>query len=145
MVGHQPRSIPTPEPPTCCDRFGDITPAELRVLRFVALGMTSREIAERLWVSRQAVTYHIGNLFMKFRADTRAGLVARAYAMGICPPELASRDRPGLRLVAFAARSRRSWKRLSPGERWEGPQRLPRSASAEHLSPQRPDEAYRMR
>ena len=63
-----------------------ITPAELRVLQLVALGLTSREIAETLWVSRQTVTYHIGNLFMKLRADTRAGLVARAYAMGILSP-----------------------------------------------------------
>ena len=63
-----------------------ITPAELRVLQLVALGLTSREIAETLWVSRQTVTYHIGNLFMKLRADTRAGLVARAYAIGILSP-----------------------------------------------------------
>lgn len=63
-----------------------ITPAELRVLQLVALGLTSREIAERLWVSRQAVTYHIGNLLMKLRADSRAGLVARAYAIGVLSP-----------------------------------------------------------
>jgi DNA-binding CsgD family transcriptional regulator len=63
-----------------------ITPAELRVLQLVALGLTSREIAVRLWVSRQAVTYHIGNLFMKLRADSRAGLVARAYAIGVLAP-----------------------------------------------------------
>ena len=63
-----------------------LTPAELRVLQLVAIGLTSREIAERLWVSRQAVTYHIGNLFMKLRADSRAGLVARAYANGVLSP-----------------------------------------------------------
>jgi DNA-binding CsgD family transcriptional regulator len=82
-------------PPTIHPDFGTadplwpvrrITPAELRVLQLVALGLTSREIAERLWVSRQAVTYHIGNLLMKLRADSRAGLVARAYAMGVLAP-----------------------------------------------------------
>jgi DNA-binding CsgD family transcriptional regulator len=62
------------------------TIAELRVLQLVALGLSSREIASRLWVSRQAVTYHIGNLFMKLHADSRAGLVARAYALGIFSP-----------------------------------------------------------
>lgn len=62
------------------------TTAELRVLQLVALGLPSREIAERLWVSRQAITYHIGNLFMKLRAQTRAGLVARAYALRILEP-----------------------------------------------------------
>jgi DNA-binding CsgD family transcriptional regulator len=62
------------------------TVAELRVLQLVALGPPSREIASRLWVSRQAVTYHIGNLFMKLHADSRAGLVARAYTLGIFSP-----------------------------------------------------------
>lgn len=62
------------------------TNSELRVLLLVALGLPSREIAERLWVSRQAITYHIGNLFMKLRAESRAGLVARAYAVGILAP-----------------------------------------------------------
>ncbi|MEO8424810.1 MAG: helix-turn-helix transcriptional regulator [Actinomycetota bacterium] len=62
------------------------TNAELRVLLLVALGLPSREIAARLWVSRQAITYHIGNLFMKLRAESRAGLVARAYAVGILGP-----------------------------------------------------------
>jgi DNA-binding CsgD family transcriptional regulator len=62
------------------------TVAELRVLQLVALGLPSREIASRLWVSRQAVTYHIGNLFMKLHADSRAGLVARAYALGVFLP-----------------------------------------------------------
>lgn len=62
------------------------TAAELRVLQLVALGLSSREIASRLWVSRQAVTYHIGNLFMKLHADSRAGLVARAYTVGVFSP-----------------------------------------------------------
>jgi DNA-binding CsgD family transcriptional regulator len=62
------------------------TNAELRVLLLVALGLPSHEIASRLWVSRQAITYHISNLFMKLRAESRAGLVARAYAVGILAP-----------------------------------------------------------
>lgn len=84
-----------------------ITAAELRVLQFVALGLTSREIAESLWVSRQAVTYHIGNLLMKLRADTRAGLVARAYALGIlCPGTWPPAVNPGFLLMAgFTPRS----------------------------------------
>lgn len=84
-----------------------ITAAELRVLQFVALGLTSREIAESLWVSRQAVTYHIGNLLMKLRAETRAGLVARAYALGIlCPGTWPPAVNPGYLLTAgLTARS----------------------------------------
>lgn len=59
------------------------TPAQLRVLELVALGLSSREIGSRLWVARQTVTYHIGNLLVKLDASTRAGLVARAYALGL--------------------------------------------------------------
>ena len=115
MVGHQPSFQPDPGPVDLLRPVRRITPAELRVLRFVALGMTSREIAERLWVSRQAVTYHIGNLFMKLRADTRAGLVARAYAMGILspgtwPPAID----PGYVSIAFA-RSPRFLDTAQPG------------------------------
>ena len=62
------------------------TEAEVRVLELVALGLSSREIAQRLWISRQGVTYHIGNLFVKLRASTRTGLVSRAYATGLLDP-----------------------------------------------------------
>jgi DNA-binding CsgD family transcriptional regulator len=62
------------------------TPAQLRVLELVALGLSSREIGERLSVTRQTVTYHISNLLVALRASTRAGLVARAYASGVLEP-----------------------------------------------------------
>jgi DNA-binding CsgD family transcriptional regulator len=62
------------------------TEAEVRVLELVALGLSSREIAQQLWISRQGVTYHIGNLFTKLRASSRAGLVSRAYATGLLDP-----------------------------------------------------------
>ena len=63
-----------------------LTPAESRILELVALGLLSRDIARRLGVTRQAVTWHIGNLFMKLGANNRAGLVARAYATGVILP-----------------------------------------------------------
>src|SRR6185436_5721910 len=52
----------------------ELTPAENRILELVALGLPSREIAGRMSVTRQAVTWHIGNLFMKLGAENRAGL-----------------------------------------------------------------------
>lgn len=59
------------------------TPSELNVLELVALGLSTPDIAKHLHVSRQAVTYHIGNLLSKFQIENRAGLVARAYVCGI--------------------------------------------------------------
>ena len=82
------------------------TEAEVRVLELVALGLSSKEIAERLWISRQGVTYHIGNLFTKLRADSRAGLVSRAYAAGLLdsgswPPHVRLEARPPVRSVSW--------------------------------------------
>lgn len=60
-----------------------VTSAEARVLELVAEGLSSREIACRLHVSRQAVTYHIGNLLGRFGCTNRAGLVARAFSLAV--------------------------------------------------------------
>jgi DNA-binding CsgD family transcriptional regulator len=57
-----------------------------RVLELVAGGLTSKEIARRLFLSRQAVAYHIASMFNKLGAETRAGLVGRAYALGVLRP-----------------------------------------------------------
>lgn len=85
----------------------DLTPAEGRILELVALGLPSREIARRMAVTRQAVTWHIGNLFMKLGAGNRAGLVARAYATGLIlsgywPPRIGN-ERPRLVSVERSA------------------------------------------
>ena len=89
------------------------TEAEVRVLELVALGLSSQEIAERLWISRQGVTYHIGNLFTKLRADSRAGLVSRAYAAGLLhpgswPPHVRLEARPPVRSASWSGLQRSS-------------------------------------
>jgi DNA-binding CsgD family transcriptional regulator len=98
--------------------LGAPTTSELRVLELVALGLSSQRIGERLWISRQAVTYHLGNLFGKFLVDSRTGLVARAFVTGVLepgawPPRIADRYRPELRLV-----------RSGRGQGYEPPPRL---------------------
>jgi DNA-binding CsgD family transcriptional regulator len=62
---------------------GVLTAAQTRVLELVALGLSSKEMGCRLWVSHQIVTFHIRNLLGKLDATTRTGLVARAYAVGL--------------------------------------------------------------
>lgn len=59
-----------------------LTPREEAVLELIAAGWSTRQIAETLVVSRQAVTYHIGNLLAKFQMTNRAGLVGRAFVLG---------------------------------------------------------------
>ena len=63
-----------------------LTRRESDVLELAAAGLSSRGMAEELHVSEQAVTYHLGNLFAKFGADNRAGLIARAFVFGYLDP-----------------------------------------------------------
>ena len=63
-----------------------LTRRETDVLELAAAGLSSRDMSERLHVSEQAVTYHLGNLFAKFGADNRAGLIARAFVFGYLDP-----------------------------------------------------------
>jgi DNA-binding CsgD family transcriptional regulator len=59
------------------------TPAEARVLELAASGLSTAQIAQRLWVTPSAVTFHIGNLLHKLGVGNRAGAIARAYALGL--------------------------------------------------------------
>jgi DNA-binding CsgD family transcriptional regulator len=59
------------------------TAAEARVLELAALGLSTAQIAQRLWVTPSAVTFHIGNVLRKLGGGNRAGAVARAYAFGL--------------------------------------------------------------
>jgi DNA-binding NarL/FixJ family response regulator len=63
-----------------------LTPRESVVLELVAEGRSTRQIAEMLYVSQQAITYHVGNLLSKFSCDNRAGLVGRAFIYGYLSP-----------------------------------------------------------
>lgn len=53
-----------------------LTPAELRVAKLVAEGLTNPEIAERLFISRDTVKTHIGHVFSKLGVVSRRELAA---------------------------------------------------------------------
>ena len=63
-----------------------VTPRELEVLGLVADGLTTREIARRLWVTEETVKTHIRRLHDRLGASTRAHAVAIAYRSGILLP-----------------------------------------------------------
>jgi DNA-binding CsgD family transcriptional regulator/tetratricopeptide (TPR) repeat protein len=60
-----------------------LTPTELRVVGLVAGGLTNRQIAERLYVSRRTVATHIEHVFQKLGHSNRVGLAADAVRQGI--------------------------------------------------------------
>ena len=56
---------------------------ELEILRLVANGMTSCEVARRLAISELTVNTHLKHAYRKLQARTRAQAVCRANSMGI--------------------------------------------------------------
>jgi PAS domain S-box-containing protein len=59
-----------------------LSPREGEVVRLVAMGMTSRQIAEERTVSTETVRTHIRNALAKTGTRTRAQLVAKVMAQG---------------------------------------------------------------
>ncbi|WP_231591122.1 helix-turn-helix domain-containing protein [Saccharothrix sp. ST-888] len=51
-----------------------LTPAELRVARLVALGMTNRAVAEELFLSPHTVDAHLRQAFAKLDVSSRVQL-----------------------------------------------------------------------
>ncbi len=57
-----------------------LTPAELRVLRLTAAGLSNREIAERLVVSHYTVRNHVRNILTKLKVKNRTAASALLHA-----------------------------------------------------------------
>jgi DNA-binding CsgD family transcriptional regulator len=53
-----------------------LTPSERRVADLAVAGLTNREIAETLWVTRKTVELHLGRAYGKLRIRSRAELAA---------------------------------------------------------------------
>jgi len=64
-------------------RAGNVTPREHEVLRLLAAGMTNREIATTLIISRKTVERHVSNIFTKVGVSNRAAATAYAYDHGL--------------------------------------------------------------
>jgi DNA-binding CsgD family transcriptional regulator len=60
-----------------------ITPAELAVLKELALGRSNKEIAARLGVSPNTVKTHVARLFAKLESRRRTEAISRARELGI--------------------------------------------------------------
>jgi DNA-binding CsgD family transcriptional regulator len=70
-----------------------LTNLDARILEGVAMGMTTIQLAAKLYLSRQGVEYHIGTMLRKFNVPNRAALASKAFSAGVfrigCwPPEV---------------------------------------------------------
>jgi two-component system, NarL family, response regulator NreC len=63
-----------------------LTPREIEILRLIALGHTSVEVAEQLDISPRTVETHRANIHRKLGLDTRAELVRYAMSLGLLEP-----------------------------------------------------------
>lgn len=66
-----PRSTGRP-----AEGWGSITPSELRVVRLVVDGLTNRQVANRLFLSRHTVDAHLRNVFAKLGVSSRVELAS---------------------------------------------------------------------
>lgn len=65
-----------------CESLSD---REAEVLRFLAEGLSNREIGNRLFISENTVKTHLQNLYSKLGVQRRTQAVARARALGLIP------------------------------------------------------------
>jgi len=71
------RQVRTPQPPAA------LTSRERAVLRLVADGFSSKQIATRLAIAERTVKFHVGSILNKLGAETRAQAVAEAARRGL--------------------------------------------------------------
>ena len=64
-------------------RFDTLTPREQDVLRRVVEGLSNREIAEVLSLSRKTVEVHRAKVMLKMQADTLSQLIRMAMVIGV--------------------------------------------------------------
>ena len=72
------------------DGFGEIlTPREKQILQLVAEGVTSRDIADKLDISKRTVEHHRANMMKKLNIKRVADLIKYAIGRGLsdAPPE----------------------------------------------------------
>jgi DNA-binding NarL/FixJ family response regulator len=60
-----------------------LTAREVEVLRLLALGLTTREIGERLVISRKTVEHHVEHVYTKIGVSTRGAAALFAIQHGL--------------------------------------------------------------
>jgi len=60
-----------------------ITKREQEILNLVAYEYSSKEIADKLYISNHTVITHRQNLMLKLKVKNSAGLVRRGFEMGV--------------------------------------------------------------
>ena len=83
LIGRESLTAFAPDPEAL--RRTGITARELEVLQLVALGFSTREIADKLFVSISTVKTHTASIFQKLNARRRTQAVQKAAEAGLLP------------------------------------------------------------
>jgi DNA-binding NarL/FixJ family response regulator len=78
-------AVPDPQLPRS-ELLDELTPREREVVTLVALGLSNRDIAERLVISPATSKTHVSRAMLKLRARDRGQLVAFAFHAGLAVP-----------------------------------------------------------
>ena len=68
-------------------RPAGLTDRQLEVLRLAARGLSNREVAERLGISRRTAEHHVQDVYAKIGCSTRAGAALFAMRHGLVTPD----------------------------------------------------------
>ena len=69
------------------DPFDTLSAREKEILKHIADGSTSREIAEKLFISLATVKSHRNNIMKKLKVNDMASLIKTAIKKGIVNPD----------------------------------------------------------
>ena len=61
-------------------RLSQLTPQELQIARFVAEGLSNKEVAAQLFLSPRTIDAHLRNVFAKLGISSRTQLARAAFA-----------------------------------------------------------------
>ncbi len=65
------------------DRRKVLSELDAKVLEGVAAGISTVQLAAKLYLSRQGIEYHVAAMLRRFKTPNRSALVAKAYSQGI--------------------------------------------------------------
>ena len=83
IVGVFGLADPTGEPPRTTTSSVELTPRQLDVLRYVAAGYSTDNIAKTLGISTETVRNHVRGLMGRLGAHTRLEAVIRGHELGL--------------------------------------------------------------
>ncbi len=60
-----------------------ITAREIEVLQLIVEGLSSKEVADKLYISKRTVDFHLQNVYEKLQATNRLDAFRRAARLGL--------------------------------------------------------------